>query len=135
MTRGNKTRRILILRRQRKFQPLLGQKKEKRTMLNKKALLLAALILGVASEALANGLDVFPDSIHSVPKWSGHSRQAAEMLASNRGALGSARINPNSMIWHERAPVRRPSTNGSACPWLEGYPDCHADANDFQSKE
>jgi hypothetical protein len=104
-------------------------------VLNKTALLSAAVILGIASEALANGLDVYPDSIQGVSKWSGHRWPAAEMLASNRVAVGSAHTNPNSMIWHERALVRWPSTNGSACPWLEGYPDCHPDADDFQSRE
>jgi hypothetical protein len=83
-------------------------------VLDKKALLLAALILGAASEALANGPDVYSDRIQSAPKWSSHPRQATEMIASDRDALGSARINPNPMTWHERTSVRRPSTNGSA---------------------
>jgi hypothetical protein len=104
-------------------------------VLNKKALLLAALILGVASEAWANGLDVYPDGIRSAPTWSGHGRPAAEMLAANRGALGSARINPDSRIWREPALVRRPSTNASMCPSLEGYPDCHPGLDEFQARE
>jgi hypothetical protein len=101
--------------------------------INKKALLLAALILGAASQALANAPDVYPDSIQSAQKWSGHRPRTAEMLAANRDAFGSARINSDSTIWRERASVRWPSAHASTCPWLEGYPDCHP--GDFQAKE
>jgi hypothetical protein len=97
-------------------------------LINKKTLLLAALILGAASEALANRLDIHRDSIESTQEWPDHRQQTqahASALSSNRGSLGWARVHPESKIWGERGTAGRPSANMATCPWLEGYPDCH----------
>jgi hypothetical protein len=80
--------------------------------INKKALLLAILILGAASEAFASDYD-----------GNQGTAQITQQL-SDRAAMGRARAHPDSTIWRERASAKRPSMTAPTCPWLEGYPDC-----------
>ena len=102
--------------------------------INRKALLLVALILGAASEALADGLDSYQVTIQSTQQWSSPRRQSqthAKTLASDHGSLGWASVHPQSTISGERRAARRPGANVATCPWLEGYPDCHPDAQGY----
>ena len=95
--------------------------------LNKKALLSAALILGAASEALANGLHIPQDGVSSAEEWLDHREQTqihASAPASNRGGLSWARVRPESKIWRDLSKGAR-SANVLTCPSMEGYPDCH----------
>jgi hypothetical protein len=80
--------------------------------INKKALLFALLILGVASEALASDYDGNQGTVRLVSQTSAHGRQA-QARAEARGSYGSAR-------------ARRPNANADSCPAYEGYPDCHS---------
>jgi hypothetical protein len=65
---------------------------------NTKIALATALVLGAASAALANDIDVNPSSTQSAREWAQYLGQKHEItFASN------------------------------ACPALEGYPDCHPD--------
>lgn len=102
--------------------------------INKKTLLLAALILGAASGALADGLDIYQDTIQSTQLWSHPGRQPqtrAKALPSDHGSLGWASARPESTISRERRAVGRHGANVATCPWLEGYPDCHPDAQGY----
>lgn len=58
---------------------------------------------------------------------------AAQAGSRDHGAsgLGWLRIDSDSTISRERASARGSSTNAPTCPWLEGYPDCHPDAEGF----
>lgn len=67
---------------------------------NTKVALATALVLGAASAALANDIDVNPSSTQSAREWAaylGHKQKHENAFSSN------------------------------ACPELEGYPDCHPD--------
>jgi hypothetical protein len=69
---------------------------------NTKFTLAAALVLGAASAALANDIDVNPSSTQSAREWAqylGHKQKHESAFAAN------------------------------ACPELEGYPDCHPDGS------
>jgi hypothetical protein len=68
--------------------------------INTKITLAAALVLGAASAALANDIDVNPSSTQSAREWT-------QYLA------------------HRQKDENRLAYN--ACPALEGYPDCHPD--------
>ena len=99
--------------------------------INKKTLLLAALILGADSEASADGLDFYRGTIQSTQQWSNTRRQSqthSKALASDHGSPGWASVDPESTISRERRAARRPGANVATCPSLEGYPDCHPDA-------
>jgi hypothetical protein len=67
---------------------------------NTKIAIAAALVLGAASAAVANDIDVNPSSTQSAREWAqylGYEQKHEITLASN------------------------------TCPALEGYPDCHPD--------
>jgi hypothetical protein len=67
---------------------------------NTKIALVAAFVLGAASAALANDIDVNPSSAQSAREWAqylGHKQKHETAFALN------------------------------TCPALEGYPDCHPD--------
>ena len=96
--------------------------------LNKKALLSAALILGAASEALANGLHIRQDGLSSAEEWLDHREQTqihASAPASNRGRLSWARARSVSKIWPDLSKGAQPGAAVVTCPSMEGYPDCH----------
>jgi hypothetical protein len=80
--------------------------------INKKALLFALLILGVASEALASDHDGNQGTVQLISQTSAHGRHA-QARAEARGSYGSAR-------------ARRPSADAAGCPSYEGYPDCNS---------
>jgi hypothetical protein len=70
--------------------------------INTKITLAAALVVGAASAALASDIDVNPSSSQSAREWAqylGHKQKHENTFAS------------------------------SACPALEGYPDCHPDGS------
>lgn len=69
---------------------------------NTKIALAAAFVLGAASAALANDIDVNPSSAPSAQEW-----------AQN---LGQEQKHENTFA-------------SSTCPALEGYPDCHPDGS------
>jgi hypothetical protein len=101
---------------------------------NKKTLLLAALILGAASEALADGLDIYQVTIQSTQQWPNPRRQSqthAKTLASDHASLGWASVHPEWTISRERGAAKRRGANVATCPWLEGYPDCHPDTQGY----
>jgi len=97
-----------------------------------KAMLLAALILSTASEAAsADGLDIHQVTIHSTQHWSAlrrHSQTRAKAFASDHGRLDWASVHPESAISRKPGAPRQPGANVAPCPWWEGYPDCHPDA-------
>jgi hypothetical protein len=67
---------------------------------NTKIAFAAAFVLGAATSALANDIDVNPSSTQSAREWAqylGHRQEHKKALTSN------------------------------TCPTLEGYPDCHLD--------
>jgi hypothetical protein len=80
--------------------------------INKKALLFALLILGVASEASASDHDGNQGTVQLISQTSAHGRHA-QARAEARGSYGSAH-------------ARRPSADAAGCPSNEGYPDCNS---------
>jgi len=102
--------------------------------INKKTLLLATLILGAASQALADGLDIYPVTIQTTQQWSSPRRQSqthVKALASDHGSPGWTGVHPESTISRGNRAARPARANVATCPWLEGYPDCHPDAQGY----
>jgi hypothetical protein len=62
----------------------------------------AFMVLFAACAAMANAFETSPAGTKSAPKWSDYPDHIQ-----TRGG---------------------PVASNSACPWLEGYPDCHPDA-------
>jgi hypothetical protein len=91
--------------------------------INIKIALSAALILTVASAALANDLDPGASGI-SARKWSEHPGHGQKKAPASSGYVGSQLV-PGSTVWREWGAAGQAAPNASSCPWLEGYPDCH----------
>lgn len=70
--------------------------------INTRIAIAAALVLGAASAALANDIDVNPSSTQSAREWAQY--------------LGHKEKHENAFVSND-------------CPALEGYPDCHPDGS------
>jgi hypothetical protein len=100
--------------------------------LDQKKLLLTALILGAASQALADGLDNLQATIQATQPRPHHRRQAdlpAKAIALYRGSLDRARVHRASTTSQNSVSHLGPVV--ATCPWLEGYPDCHQNTQDY----
>jgi hypothetical protein len=96
-----------------------------------KIALSAFLTLFAASAAMANDLETSPAGAQSARKWSnypGHMQTRGKAVASNSyDGLDWERVFGSAM-WRQSDAGREQNANASACPLLEGYPDCQPDA-------